>query len=332
MSQRQTFSSGSRWEPVVGYSRAVRTGNLIHVSGTVGAEADGSFSPSPARQTERCLEIIAEALGRAGAGLEKVARTRIYLADMGLFEEVGRAHGRVFGDIRPATTMIETPRLADPACVVEIEATAVLEERPAPPFSRVDMAALDREYAGLVAHASQVTGYGGTLSPLERRLYGWGILAGEGQELAARELEALVDRAGLSLDKARHALLDCARIRGQAMLSLFRPVLEARGVTAPTTLSDVLTAMDAQPSALSVREAFALELGLSWGARCWDTCCASRIARGARGGLFTLPEFERDFLAETCLAHGRIGLANFSRVLATSLPEGDHPMDIRCAC
>lgn len=123
---RQNISSGSTWEPQVGYSRAVRIGNTIAVSGTVGVAADGSIPPDPYRQARRALEIIAEALQRAGAGMGDVVRTRIYLTDMQHFQEVARAHGEVFGVIRPATSAVAVAGLVDPAFLVEIEADAVL--------------------------------------------------------------------------------------------------------------------------------------------------------------------------------------------------------------
>ncbi len=126
MTQRRNISSGSKWEPLLGYSRAVVAGNTVYVSGTVGAGADGSIPDGPYAQTIRALEIIRDALAQAGAGLEHVVRTRLFLADMGHFDEVAKAHGEVFGDIRPATTIVEVSRLVDAAFLVEVEAVAVL--------------------------------------------------------------------------------------------------------------------------------------------------------------------------------------------------------------
>ena len=126
MTQRRNISSGSKWEPLLGYSRAVVAGNTIYVSGTVGAGADGGIPDGPYAQTIRALEIIRDALAQAGAGLEHVVRTRLFLADMGHFDEVAKAHGEVFGDIRPATTIVEVSRLVDAAFLVEVEAVAVL--------------------------------------------------------------------------------------------------------------------------------------------------------------------------------------------------------------
>ncbi len=125
-SGRRCASSGSRWEPIVGYSRAVRAGNVIAVSGTVGVNADGSYAPSLAEQTRRALEIIRAALEALGGRLEHVTRTRMFVTDISCWEEAAAAHGKVFGDIRPATTMVEVARLIDAAALIEIEADATL--------------------------------------------------------------------------------------------------------------------------------------------------------------------------------------------------------------
>ncbi len=112
----------------MGYSRAVRIGSTVAVSGTVGREEDGSFSPSLSRQTERCLEIIIDALRQLGAAPEDVIRTRVFVMDVTCWEEVAVAHGKVFGSIRPASTMVQVARLIDDAILVEIEADAVLHD------------------------------------------------------------------------------------------------------------------------------------------------------------------------------------------------------------
>ncbi len=123
---RQNISSGAKWEPLVGYSRAVRIGNTIAVSGTVGVAADGSISPDAYQQARRALEIIARALQSAGAAMTDVIRTRMFLTDMKHFQDVARAHGEVFGTIRPATSAVAVAGLVDPAFLVEIEADAVI--------------------------------------------------------------------------------------------------------------------------------------------------------------------------------------------------------------
>lgn len=123
---RQCASSGSKWEPILGYSRAVRSGNLIAVTGSVGVNADGSYSESLAEQTSRSLTIIQSAIEALGGKMEQVIRTRIYVTDVSRWEEVARAHGQVFGEIRPATTIVEVARLIDDAALIEIEADAVV--------------------------------------------------------------------------------------------------------------------------------------------------------------------------------------------------------------
>jgi enamine deaminase RidA (YjgF/YER057c/UK114 family) len=121
--------AGTVWGPKVGYSRAVRVGQTIHVAGTTGLRADGTPAPGGMYgQSKQALANIIAALTALGAGPEHVVRTRIFVTDISQWEEVGRAHGEVFAVIRPASTMVEIARLIDPALVVEIEADAILPE------------------------------------------------------------------------------------------------------------------------------------------------------------------------------------------------------------
>jgi enamine deaminase RidA (YjgF/YER057c/UK114 family) len=124
---RTLISSGSPYEPVVGYSRAVRVGSQVWVSGCAPIMPDGGEPPAGAYgQARRCLEIVEAALAQAGATLADVVRTRVYLVRTQDFEDVGRAHGEVFGEIRPANTTLTVKELVDPRWLVEIEAEAVI--------------------------------------------------------------------------------------------------------------------------------------------------------------------------------------------------------------
>jgi enamine deaminase RidA (YjgF/YER057c/UK114 family) len=124
--ERINHSTGSKWEPIIGYSRAVRTGPFVYVSGTTASGPDGNIVglDDPYAQTRQILANISNALAAVGAGPEHVVRTRIYLTDIRRWEDVGRAHGEVFGNIRPATAMVEVAKLISPEILVEIEADA----------------------------------------------------------------------------------------------------------------------------------------------------------------------------------------------------------------
>lgn len=126
MADRQLISSGSPFEPVIGFSRAVRVGDRVAVAGTAPIWPDGSCDPDPEAQAARCLEIILAALAEAGAAPEHVVRTRMFLTSPDDGEAVGRAHGRVFGDIRPASTQVVVAALLRPEWKVEIEAEAII--------------------------------------------------------------------------------------------------------------------------------------------------------------------------------------------------------------
>ena len=122
---RQLISSGSPYEPVVGFSRAVRVGAHVFVAGTAAVMPDGADPPPDAYgQARRCLEIIVDALAKAGAGPEHVVRTRLYATSAEMFDDVARAHGEVFADVRPASTFLVVAALVDPRFIVELEAEA----------------------------------------------------------------------------------------------------------------------------------------------------------------------------------------------------------------
>lgn len=123
---RMVISTGSKWEPLIGYSRAVRSGNLIAVTGTVGLNPDGTWPITAGEQMSRALEKVISAIEMLGGQHTDVIRTRIYLSDISTWEEVGKVHAQVFHDVLPATTIVEVSKLIDSAAKVEVEADAVV--------------------------------------------------------------------------------------------------------------------------------------------------------------------------------------------------------------
>lgn len=123
---RTLASSGSKWEPLMGYSRAVKIGNQIAVTGTVGVNADGTYSKSLGEQTRRSLQIIQAAIEALGGRMDQVIRTRMFVTNVSQWQEVASVHGEVFSTIRPATSIVEVPKLIDADAQIEIEADVVL--------------------------------------------------------------------------------------------------------------------------------------------------------------------------------------------------------------
>ncbi len=129
VSGRKVVSTRTRWEPVIGYSRAVRAGDWIAVTGTIGLRPDGTCPPTAEEQMRQAMEIVLLAVEALGGHRADVIRTRIYVTDITRWEEIGRVHAQMLGDVRPATTMIQVAALADPAAVLEVEADAVVASK-----------------------------------------------------------------------------------------------------------------------------------------------------------------------------------------------------------
>jgi enamine deaminase RidA (YjgF/YER057c/UK114 family) len=127
IANRSRASTNSKWEPIIGYSRAVRAGNIIAVTGTLGINSDGSFPKTAAEQARRALQIIQAAIESLGGKLEDVIRTRMFVTAISQWEQIGKVHGEVFAEIRPATTMVQVARLIDDAALIEIEADAIVD-------------------------------------------------------------------------------------------------------------------------------------------------------------------------------------------------------------
>ena len=132
MSKRLNISSGVKWEDIIGYSRAVRIGNVIEVAGTTAVDEAGNLvgADDPYEQTKFVITKIEKALMKAGATLKDIVRTRIFTTDISRWEAIGRAHGEFFSEIKPASTMVEVKALINPALLVEMEVTAILQENP----------------------------------------------------------------------------------------------------------------------------------------------------------------------------------------------------------
>jgi enamine deaminase RidA (YjgF/YER057c/UK114 family) len=127
MSNRTNYGTGAKWEDIIGYSRAVKVGNIIEVTGTVAADENGIVGKDDAyEQTKFIIKKIEAVLQRAGASLEDIVRTRMFVTDVSRWEEYGRAHGEAFGKIKPCTTMVGVAALIEPGYLIEIEATAIL--------------------------------------------------------------------------------------------------------------------------------------------------------------------------------------------------------------
>ena len=122
-----TIATDTPWEPIMGYSRAVRTGNIIVVTGTVGLLPDGTYPKTMELQTQRSLEIVRASIEALGGRIEHVIRTRIFTTDISLWKQIASVHGKMFAQIRPATTLVEVRRLIDDEALIEIEADAVVE-------------------------------------------------------------------------------------------------------------------------------------------------------------------------------------------------------------